>query len=93
MKLDSLAIAATLGVALFAITVSAPTAAHAAKVSAETVAAIKKTLADAGMKCEIDADNIERSGKGYELEDVFCTDGQYDMKLSADYKIVSKKKE
>lgn len=90
MKLHAFtAIAA--GAALFAVTATIPTAAHAEKVSAEAVAAIKKTLAE--MKCEVDASNIEREKKGYELDDVFCADGQYDMKMSDDYKVVSKKKE
>lgn len=37
--------------------------------------------------------NIEAGGEGYELDDVFCSDGQYDMYLNADLTVADKRKE
>jgi len=34
-----------------------------------------------------------RKGGGYSLDDVACKDGQYDMVLDKDFKVVRKKKE
>lgn len=45
------------------------------------------------MQCEMDEDDIERDGDGYELDDVFCADGQYDIELDGDLKVVNKRKE
>jgi pectin methylesterase-like acyl-CoA thioesterase len=65
--------------------------AMAGEVSEETVA---KILANLGkMQCEVDPENIEADGDGYELDDVFCADGQYDMDLNAALDVVEKRKE
>lgn len=46
------------------------------------------------MQCEIDPGNIEAEDDGgYELDDVFCADGQYDIDLDAELQITNKKKE
>lgn len=68
-----------------------PAAALAQEVPAETVTKIQAMLAD--MKCEVDPANIEPAGEGFELDDVFCADGQYDMDLDKDLKVVEQKKE
>ncbi|MAC81870.1 MAG: hypothetical protein CML66_27885 [Rhodobacteraceae bacterium] len=46
-----------------------------------------------GMQCEMDPDDIEVEADGYELDDVFCADGQYDIELSKDFEVVEKRKE
>jgi len=62
------------------------------EVSEETVSAIMSMLE--GMQCEMDEDDIEpRAGGGYELDDVFCADGQYDMDLDAALAVVTRRKE
>jgi hypothetical protein len=71
--------------------VLAPAAAFADEVPEETVTKIQAMLKD--MQCEVDADNIEMDGEGYELDDVFCADGQYDMDLDKDLVVTNKKKE
>lgn len=53
------------------------------------VAKITAMLAE--MKCEMDEDDIERDGDGFELDDVFCADGQYDIDLDADFEITNKR--
>jgi hypothetical protein len=68
-----------------------PAAAVAQEIPAETVTRIQAMLT--GMQCEVDPANIEASGEGYELDDVFCADGQYDMNLDKDLAVVDKKKE
>ncbi|MGR3802936.1 PepSY domain-containing protein [Marinibacterium profundimaris] len=45
------------------------------------------------MECEMDPDDIEVEADGYELDDVFCSDGQYDIELSKDFEVVEKRKE
>ncbi len=45
------------------------------------------------MQCEMDPRNIEADDGGYELDDVFCADGQYDIDLDADLKVTNKRKE
>lgn len=68
-----------------------PAAAMADEVAAETVTKIQALLKD--MQCEVAPENIEPDGDGYELDDVFCADGQYDMGLDKDLAVVDKKKE
>lgn len=68
-----------------------PAAAMAQEVPADVVTKIQAMLTE--MKCEVDAANIEPDDGGYELDDVFCADGQYDMNLDANLAVVDKKKE
>ena len=60
-------------------------------VSAEEIEKINALLAD--MQCEMDEDDIEKEDDGYELDDVFCSDGQYDIDLNASFEVTNKKKE
>ncbi|WP_075217364.1 PepSY domain-containing protein [Mongoliimonas terrestris] len=68
-----------------------PAAAMAQEVPADVVTKIQAMLTE--MQCEVDAENVEADGEGYELDDVFCADGQYDMNLDANLAVVDKKKE
>ncbi|MCE6968159.1 MULTISPECIES: PepSY domain-containing protein [Rhodobacterales] len=53
----------------------------------------KVTALLAAMQCEVDPANIEAEGDGWELDDVFCADGQYDIKLDANFAVTEKRKE
>ena len=66
-------------------------AAVAEEVTAEEVTKINALLAE--MQCEMDEDDIEKEDDGYELDDVFCSDGQYDIDLDANFEVTNKKKE
>jgi hypothetical protein len=53
------------------------------EVSAETEAAIMAKLTE--MECQMDADDIEVTEDGFELDDVICKGGQqFDIELDAD---------
>lgn len=71
--------------------VALPVAAGAQEVPADKVTAIQALLKT--MQCEVDPANIEADGDGFELDDVFCADGQYDMDLKADLTVAEKRKE
>ncbi|ASY72270.1 hypothetical protein N181_08425 [Sinorhizobium fredii USDA 205] len=76
---------------ILAVLLGAPLALYAEEISADKQKAIADMLAT--MKCEVDPANIEAGGEGYELDDVFCSDGQYDMNLNADLTVADKRKE
>lgn len=58
----------------------------------EQIAAIDEALA--AMTCEVDPANIEVEDDGsFDLDDVICADGQYDVKLNADYTEKERRKE
>ncbi|MWP37692.1 PepSY domain-containing protein [Rhodobacter sphaeroides] len=78
---------ATLAIVLAATT----TGAVAQEVDEATVGKINAMLAE--MQCEVDPVNIEADDGGYELDDVFCADGQYDIKLDANLAVTEKRKE
>ncbi|SIO30493.1 Peptidase propeptide and YPEB domain-containing protein [Rhodovulum sp. ES.010] len=66
-------------------------AAQEGEVSQETVDRIMAMLAE--MQCEMDPGDIEAEGGGYELDDVFCADGQYDIDLDENLEVTSRRKE
>lgn len=70
---------------------SLPFVASAAEVPADKQKAIQDMLKT--MQCEVDPANIEADGDGFELDDVFCADGQYDMDINADLSVADKRKE
>ncbi|WEX74064.1 hypothetical protein PYH37_001437 [Sinorhizobium numidicum] len=76
---------------VFAVLLGAPLGLGAEEIHADKQKAITDMLAT--MKCEVDPANIEANGTGYELDDVFCADGQYDMDLNADLTVADKRKE
>ncbi|MHA6347063.1 PepSY domain-containing protein [Roseivivax sp. CAU 1761] len=61
------------------------------EVSAEVEERIMTMLAD--MQCEVEPENIEVEEDGYELDDVFCADGQYDIELDAELNETGRRKE
>lgn len=77
---------ALLAAAGLALGTAAP--AFAGDVSEDEVKKIVEVLAE--MKCEVDPDEIEKEDDGYELDDVFCEDGQFDVKLDADFNVTAK---
>jgi hypothetical protein len=58
-------------------------------VSAEAKASIEKAL----VEIECTGADIQVKGDGYEAEDATCKDGQYDIILDKDFKIVIKEKD
>ena len=65
-----------------------------APVAAQDAATVEKIMAMlAEMQCEMDPDDIEVEDGGYELDDVFCHDGQYDIELDTELNVVGKRKE
>lgn len=62
------------------------------KATAEQIKKIDEVLA--AMTCEVDSDNIEVESDGsFDLDDVICADGQYDVKLNADFTEKERRKE
>ena len=62
------------------------------KATADQIAQINTLLAS--MTCEIDPDNIEVEAEGgFDLDDVICADGQYDITLDAAYAVLERRKE
>ena len=60
--------------------------------TADQIAQIDSLLGS--MTCEVDPDNIDvEDAGGFDLDDVICVDGQYDIKLDADYKVLEQRKE
>lgn len=47
----------------------------------------------AEMKCEMDEADIEKEDDGYELDDVFCADGQFDIDLDENFEVTNKRAE
>ena len=86
-RILALALAAPLALPL---ALSAPACADEAPTGAELE---KITALLAELQCEMDPDDIEMEDEGYELDDVFCADGQYDIELSKDFEVVEKRKE
>ncbi|MBP7243360.1 PepSY domain-containing protein [Amaricoccus sp.] len=59
--------------------------------TAEQMAQIDHTLS--ARSCEVDPVNVVVEGGVFDLDDVMCADGQYDMKLDAGYNIIEERKE
>lgn len=63
-----------------------------AEATPEQIAKIDEVLA--AMTCEVDSANIEvEADGGFDLDDVICADGQYDVKLNADFTEKERRKE
>ena len=43
--------------------------------------------------CEVDPANVEVEADGFDLDDVMCASGQYDIKLDAGFAVTDEKKE
>ena len=57
----------------------------------EQIARIDEVLA--AKTCEVDPANVEVEDGVFDLDDVMCADGQYDIKLDADYAVTEERKE
>lgn len=74
------------------IAFAVPALADDDKATAEQIEKIDEVLA--AMTCEVDPDNIEVEDDGsFDLDDVICADGQYDIKLNADFTEKERRKE
>lgn len=62
-----------------------------AQATAEQQARIDAVLAE--MKCEVDPENVEVEDGMFDLDDVMCADGQYDIKLDANFAVTERRKE
>jgi hypothetical protein len=76
-------------IATLAPVFAASISAQAGEASAEAKAGVMKALTAIGCT----AGEIEDEDGGYEADDVKCEDGQYDITLDRDFKIVNKEKE
>ncbi len=57
----------------------------------EQIAQIDEVLE--AKECEVDPANIEVEDGVFDLDDVMCASGQYDMKLDASYAVTEERKE
>ena len=51
------------------------------------------TRCSPAMQCEVDPANVEVDDGNFDLDDVICADGQYDIKLDANYAVTEERKE
>jgi hypothetical protein len=75
--------------ALALVLIAAPALAQEA--SEEQQAKIDEALA--AMQCEVDPANVEVEDGSFDLDDVMCADGQYDIVLDAGYAVTERRKE
>ena len=47
----------------------------------------------AAKSCEVDPANVEVDDGAFDLDDVMCADGQYDIKLDANFAVTDERKE
>jgi hypothetical protein len=73
------------------LTIVAGTSVYAAALTEQQVEGVQTAIKAAG--CTVDDSDIKAQGDGYKADDVECQDGQYDMILDKDFKIVNKEKE
>ncbi len=60
--------------------------------TAEQIAKITEVLA--AQSCDVDPDEIEvEADGGFDVDDVACLDGQYDVKLDKDFNVIGMRKE
>jgi hypothetical protein len=71
--------------------VSAPFVALAEGATEEQMARIDEVLA--AKSCEVDPENVEVEDGAFDLDDVMCADGQYDIKLDAGFGVTEERKE
>jgi hypothetical protein len=78
-----------LALAILLAGIAAPALADEA--TSEQISAIDTALE--AMTCEIDPANIEVEEGMFDLDDVQCADGQYDIKMDASYTVTERRKE
>jgi hypothetical protein len=59
--------------------------------SDEQMARIDEVLA--AKSCEVDPANVDVEEDGFDLDDVMCASGQYDIKLDASFAVMEERKE
>jgi hypothetical protein len=74
-----------------AAAIAAPGLAAAQEASAEQMAQIDAVLAE--KQCEVDPANVEVDDGVFDLDDVMCASGQYDIKLDANFTVIEERKE
>jgi hypothetical protein len=57
----------------------------------EQMARIDEVLA--AKQCEVDPANVEVEEDGFDLDDVMCASGQYDIRLDAGFAVTEERKE
>jgi hypothetical protein len=57
----------------------------------EQMARIDEVLA--AKSCEVDPANVEVEDGNFDLDDVMCASGQYDIKLDANFTVLEERKE
>lgn len=62
-----------------------------AQATPEQLARIDEVLA--AKKCEVDPANVEVEDGQFDLDDVICESGQYDILLDAEFNVVKERKE
>lgn len=75
--------------AMALVLIAAPALAQEA--SEEQQTRIDEVLA--GMQCEVDPANVEVDDGVFDLDDAMCADGQYDIKLDANFAVIEQRKE
>ena len=65
--------------------------AYAAALTEQQVEGVQKAIKAIG--CTVEDEDIEAKGDGCVADDVECQDGNYDMELDKDFKVVNKEKE
>ena len=63
----------------------------AQEVTEEHMARIDEVLT--AKQCEVDPANVEVEDDGFDLDDVMCASGQYDIKLDANFTVLEERKE
>jgi len=82
---------ARIAIVVFALVVGAATPALSGALTEEQVEGVEAAIKAIG--CTVEENDIKAEGDGYKADDVECKDGNYDMVLDKDFKIVSKEKE
>jgi hypothetical protein len=70
---------------------AAPGLAMAQEASEEQMARIDEVLA--AKECEVDPAHVEVDDGNFDLDDVMCASGQYDIKLDASFAVIEERKE
>ena len=76
---------------VLAAAIAAPSLAMAQEVTEEHMARIDEVLT--AKQCEVDPANVEVEDDGFDLDDVMCASGQYDIKLDANFTVLEERKE
>jgi hypothetical protein len=78
-------------IAALTLVFAAATSVFAGAVTEEQVEGVQKAIKAIG--CTVEDEDIKTEGDGFVADDVECQDGNYDMTLDKDFKIVNKEKE